>query len=152
MTIVAALQVGTGVPLSRILEFEDEIRASGAALVVLPEAVLGGYPGREPFVAYFRSSVAVPGPETTALAGLAARTGASLVVGVIERDGSTLYSTVVFLDPDLGLVAKHRKLVPTERERLFWGRGDGSTLPAVPTAAGPGGGGGLRGEHPPPAR
>ncbi|MEV6622845.1 carbon-nitrogen hydrolase family protein [Amycolatopsis sp. NPDC051106] len=134
MTVVAALQLGTGVSLERILEFEEEIR--GASLVVLPEAVLGGYPGREPFVGYFRASISVPGPETTALAGLAARTGASLVVGVIERDGSTLYSTAVFLDPHLGLVAKHRKLVPTERERLFWGRGDGSTLPAVPTAAG----------------
>lgn len=134
MTVVGALQVGTGVPLERILEFEDEIR--GASLVVLPEAVLGGYPGREPFVRYFGSAVTIPGPETSALAGLAARTGASLVVGVIERDGSTLYSTAVFLDPDLGLVAKHRKLVPTARERLFWGRGDGSTLPAVPTAAG----------------
>ena len=134
MTVVAALQIGTGVPLARILDFEDEIR--GASLVVLPEAVLGGYPGRQPFPEYFRSSVAVPGPETTALAGLAARTGASLVVGVIERDGSTLYSTAVFFDPDLGLVAKHRKLVPTARERLFWGRGDGSTLPAIPTAAG----------------
>ncbi|MFJ7218029.1 carbon-nitrogen hydrolase family protein [Amycolatopsis sp. NPDC098790] len=134
VTVVAALQVGTGVPLDRILAFEDEIR--GASLVVLPEAVLGGYPGRVPFPEYFRAAVTVPGPEVAALAGLAARTGASLVVGVIERDGSTLYSTAVFLDPHLGLVAKHRKLVPTERERLVWGRGDGSTLPAVPTAAG----------------
>ncbi|MEV6876574.1 carbon-nitrogen hydrolase family protein [Amycolatopsis sp. NPDC051128] len=134
MTVVAALQIATGVPLERILAFEDEIR--GAALVVLPEAVLGGYPRGEPFVRYFRSSVTVPGPEVTALAGLSARTGASLVAGVIERDGSTLYSTVVFLDPVLGLVAKHRKLVPTARERLVWGRGDGSTLPVVPTAAG----------------
>ncbi|MEV4144040.1 carbon-nitrogen hydrolase family protein [Amycolatopsis sp. NPDC049691] len=134
VTVVAALQVGTGVALDRILAFEDDIR--GAALVVLPEAVLGGYPRGGPFPEYFRSAVRVPGPEVAELAGLAARTGASLVVGVIERDGSTLYSTAVFLDPHLGLVAKHRKLVPTERERLVWGRGDGSTLPAVPTAAG----------------
>ncbi|MEU7789896.1 carbon-nitrogen hydrolase family protein [Amycolatopsis sp. NPDC049159] len=134
MTVVGALQLGTGVDVGRILAFEDEIR--GADLVVLPEAVLGGYPGRVPFVAYFAASVLVPGPEVSALAGLAARTGTTLVVGVIERDGSTLYSTAVFLDPHLGLVAKHRKLVPTARERLAWGRGDGSTLPAVPTAAG----------------
>jgi nitrilase len=136
VTTVAALQIATGVSPEHVLGFEDEIRASGAALVVLPEAVLGGYPRGEPFVRYFGASVAVPGPEVTELAGLAARTGASLVVGVIERDGSTLYSTAVFLDPALGLVAKHRKLVPTARERLVWGRGDGSTLPVVPTAAG----------------
>ncbi|MBE1497560.1 nitrilase [Amycolatopsis lexingtonensis] len=134
MTVVGALQLGTGIPVERILAFEDELR--GADLVVLPEAVLGGYPGRAPFVDYFAASVAVPGREVSALAGLAARTGTSLVAGVIERAGSTLYSTAVFLDPALGLVAKHRKLVPTARERLAWGRGDGSTLPAVPTAAG----------------
>ncbi len=134
MTVVAALQLAAGVPLSRILAFEDELR--GVDLVVLPEAVLGGYPGRTPFVEYFHAAVPVPGPETAALAGLASRTGASLVAGVIERDGSTLYSTAVFLDPDLGLVGKHRKLVPTARERVFWGRGDGSTLPVIPTAAG----------------
>ncbi|WP_328646671.1 carbon-nitrogen hydrolase family protein [Amycolatopsis sp. NBC_00348] len=134
-SVVAALQTGA-VGLKGLLGREDEIRASGAALVVLPEAVLGGYPRGEPFADYFRASVTVPGPETRALAGLSARTGASLVVGVIERDGSTLYSTVVFLDPSLGLVGKHRKLVPTARERLVWGRGDGSTLPAIPTAAG----------------
>ncbi|MFG1645916.1 nitrilase-related carbon-nitrogen hydrolase [Amycolatopsis sp. NPDC049252] len=106
-SVVAALQTGAVGP-EGLLGWEDEIRAS----------------------------VTVPGPETRALAGLSARTGASLVVGVIERDGSTLYSTVVFLDPSLGLVGKHRKLVPTARERLVWGRGDSSTLPAIPTAAG----------------
>ncbi|MGW4523041.1 carbon-nitrogen hydrolase family protein [Amycolatopsis sp. NPDC004378] len=132
MTVVAALQVGAG--LDRILAFEEQLR--GASLVVLPEAVVGGYPRGGPFAGYFRAAVDVPGPEVKELAALSSRTGASLVAGVIERDGSTLYSTAVFLDPHLGLVGKHRKLVPTERERLVWGRGDGSTLPVVPTAAG----------------
>jgi nitrilase len=145
VSVVAALQIGaapegTAASLDRILAFEDELRDASAALVVLPEAVLGGYPrGRlsgEAFTQYFGQAVAVPGPETEALADLSARTGASLVVGVIERSGSALYSTVVFLDPERGFAGKHRKLVPTARERLVWGRGDGSTLPVVATAAG----------------
>ena len=41
----------------------------------------------------------MPGPETEALAGLSRRTGASLVVGVIERGGSTLYCTALYFDP-----------------------------------------------------
>jgi nitrilase len=154
--VIAALQLGTApagtaATLEKILSYEDAIRDRGAALAVLPEALLGGYPkgeifgarlgyrlpeGRETFRRYFEGAVAVPGPETEALAGLAQRTGATLVVGVIERAGSTLYCTAVFVDPERGLVAKHRKLMPTATERVIWGQGDGSTLPLVPSRAG----------------
>jgi nitrilase len=153
---VAALQLGsdpegTAATLERILGFESGIAASGAELVVLPEAILGGYPkgetfgtrlgyrtdaGREAFARYFAEAVDLDGPEVAALAGLAARTGAWIVAGVIERAGSTLYCTALFVDPANGLVAKHRKLMPTGTERLVWGMGDGSTMPVVDTPAG----------------
>jgi nitrilase len=153
---VAALQIGsdpagTAATLERILRFEAEIVASGAKLVVLPEAILGGYPkgegfgtrlgyrtdaGREAFARYFGQAVDLDGPEVAALAGLAARTGAWIVPGVVERAGSTLYCTAIFLDPHRGLVAKHRKLMPTGTERLVWGMGDGSTMPVLDTPAG----------------
>eukprot|EP01039_Chlorochromonas_danica_P008743 gene8741-9636_t len=155
-SIVAALQIGSSPKgkadtLQSILSFEDKIRESGAKLVVMPEALLGGYPkgeifgtrlgyrlpeGREAFARYFDNAVDVPGPETDALAGLSARSGATIVMGVIERAGSSLYCTALFFDPLKGLVAKHRKLMPTGTERLIWGQGDGSTLPVVQTAAG----------------
>lgn len=155
-TTVAALQIGSSPlgkaeTLANILAFEQQILASRAALVVMPEALLGGYPkgeifgtrlgyrlpeGREAFAAYFENAIDVPGPETDALASLSARTNASLVLGVIERSGNTLFCTALFFDPVAGLVAKHRKLMPTGTERLIWGQGDGSTLPVVETAAG----------------
>ncbi|WP_238879587.1 carbon-nitrogen hydrolase family protein [Achromobacter xylosoxidans] len=153
---VAALQIGASpegkeATLERILAFEAEITASGAALVVMPEALLGGYPkgeifgtrlgyrlpeGRQAYARYYQNAIDVPGPETDALAALSQRTGASLVIGVIERAGSTLYCTALYFDPAAGLAAKHRKLMPTGTERLIWGQGDGSTLPVVETAAG----------------
>jgi len=155
-TTVAALQIGASpegkeATLERILAFEAEIAASGAALVVMPEALLGGYPkgeifgtrlgyrlpeGREAYARYHQNAIDVPGPETDALAALSQRTGASLVIGVIERAGSTLYCTALYFDPATGLAAKHRKLMPTGTERLIWGQGDGSTLPVLETAAG----------------
>src|SRR5450830_953114 len=148
-SIVAALQIGSlpggkGDTLEQILGYERAIIESGACLVVMPEALLGGYPkgetfgiqlgyrlpeGREAFARYHADAIDVPGAETDALAQLSARTGASLVLGVIERAGSTLYCTVLFFEPQGGLVTKHRKLMPTGTERLIWGRGDGSTLP-----------------------
>lgn len=153
---VAALQIGASpegkeATQERILAFEAEISASGAALVVMPEALLGGYPkgeifgtrlgyrlpeGRQAYARYYQNAIDVPGPETDALAALSQRTGASLVIGVIERAGSTLYCTALYFDPAAGLAARHRKLMPTGTERLIWGQGDGSTLPVVETAAG----------------
>lgn len=153
---IAALQIGSlpegkAATLDLVLSFEERIRDSKAAVVVMPEALLGGYPkgeifgtrlgyrlpeGREAFSRYYQNAVDVPGPETEALCGLSRRTRASLVVGVIERGGNTLYCTALFIDPEQGLVAKHRKLMPTGTERLIWGQGDGSTLPVVDSTAG----------------
>lgn len=117
----------------------------GARVVVLPEAFLGGYPkgldfgvtvgartaaGREEFRRYWASAIGVPGPETAALAALARELDCHLVVGAVERDGGTLYCVALFVGPG-GLLATHRKLMPTGAERLLWGVGDGSTMPVV---------------------
>jgi nitrilase len=58
------------------------------------------------------------------------------VIGVIERDGGTLYCTVLFIGPDGALLGRHRKTMPTAMERLIWGFGDGSTLPVIETPVG----------------
>jgi len=156
LTKVAALQIGSSPEgkaktLENIMQYEQQIKTSGAKLVVMPEAILGGYPkgetfgtylgyrmpeGRDAFSAYYHNAITLPGEETDQLAGLSARTGASLVVGVIEREDSTLYCSVAFIDPEKGYIGKHRKLMPTGTERLIWGQGDGSTLPVVNTPAG----------------
>ena len=158
MTIstVAALQLGshpegTHKTLEAILVYESEIKRSGVQLVVMPEALLGGYPkgeifgtylgyrlpeGRETFARYFANAIDVPGDETAELAALAQRTGAHLVVGVIERSGSSLFCSSLFFSPEEGLVGNHRKLMPTGSERLIWGQGDGSTLPVLDTPVG----------------
>src|SRR5690606_24148720 len=92
--------------------------------------------GRDDFRRYFDSAITVPGPETHELVQLAADSNMTLVVGVIERDGGTLYCTAVYVTPDDGLVGKHRKLMPTASERLIWGQGDGSTLEVFDSPAG----------------
>jgi nitrilase len=123
----------------------------GAQVAVLPEAFVPGYPkgldfgarignrtaeGREDFRHYWDSAVDVPGPAVDALGEAAKDAKLHLVAGVIERDGGTLYCSVLFFAPDGHLLGKHRKLMPTASERLVWGFGDGSTLPVFETPAG----------------
>jgi nitrilase len=117
----------------------------------MPEALLGGYPkgadfgtrvgfrtqeGREFYRAYWEQAIDVPGSETKQLETLSKQTGASIVIGVIERSGHSLFCSTLFFDPIKGLVDKHRKLVPTASERLIWSLADGSTMPVVDSAVG----------------
>lgn len=67
---------------------------------------------------------------------MAAHNRVYLVMGVIEREGGTLYCSVVFFAPDGFYPGKHRKLMPTASARLVWGFGDGSTLPVFDTPIG----------------
>lgn len=145
---VAALQIGasplgTQATIDKILTYESQIKGSDIKLVVMPEATIGGYPkgstfgtylgyrtqsGREEFAQYHKNAISLPGPETNVLLEFSNRIGATLVVGAIEKNGTTLYCTMVYIDPELGYIGKHRKLMPTASERLVWGQGDGSGL------------------------
>jgi nitrilase len=154
--IVSVVQAGS-VPYDRqkSLEKAADLAADaarrGARLVVFPEAFVSAYPkgldfgarvgmrfpeGREAYRRYFESAVEVPSPVTAALGQVAAKNRITLLIGVIERDGGTLYCTVLFFSPQGELIAKHRKLMPTAMERLIWGFGDGSTLPVIDTPLG----------------
>src|SRR5205807_5653025 len=77
-----------------------------------------------------------PGPAVDRLARTARSYGIYLVVGVVEREGGTLYCCVLFFAPDGRYLGKHRKIMPTASERLVWGFGDGSTMPVFDTPFG----------------
>jgi len=141
----------TAATLAKAERLIAEAAAAGAKLLVFPEAFIGGYPkgadfgtlvgsrtpeGRKLFRRYFESAVDVPGPATARLGEAARAHAVWLVIGVIERDGGTLYCTVLFFSPDGSFAGKHRKLMPTAMERLIWGFGDGSTLPVIDTGFG----------------
>lgn len=153
---LAALQIGssplgTAATLEKLLAWETRIADDKCDLVVMPEALLGGYPkgetfgapigfrlpeGRDAFAAYHAQAISVPGPETEALEGLAARTGSVLVVGAVERSGASLYCVSLFIDPAQGLVGHRRKLMPTGSERLVWGQGSAKDLKVMQASFG----------------
>ncbi|MDZ4869588.1 MAG: nitrilase-related carbon-nitrogen hydrolase [Alphaproteobacteria bacterium] len=132
--------------LDKLADLAADAARKGAKLAVFPEAFVSAYPkgldfgarvgmrtpeGRDMFRRYFDSAIDVPGPATARIAEIAKANDLHLVVGVIERDGGTLYCTALFFTPAGGLAAKHRKVMPTAMERLIWGTGDGSTLSVI---------------------
>lgn len=137
--------------IEKLADLTAKAKAGGAQLVVFPEAFVGGYPkgidfgvrlgsrseeGRGMFQRYYESAIDVQGAECERIGEIAAANTVYLVVGVIERDGGTLYCTVLYFGPDGRLLDKHRKLMPTALERVVWGFGDGSTLAAPKTDIG----------------
>lgn len=128
-----------------------ECGEAGAELAVFPEAFIGGYPkgssfgsvvgnrtqdGRRLFERYTKAAITIDGEEVSQLEAAAKEHDLFVVIGVIESLGNTLYCTVLMIDPQKGLVGKHRKLMPTSVERLVWGFGDGSTFDVVESPAG----------------
>lgn len=137
--------------LNKVYALASEAARQGAQLVLFPEAFVSAYPrgldfcavigsrsekGREEFRRYWERSVEVPGPAVDELGRTARENNVYLVIGVVERDGGTLYCSVLFFAPDGSYLGKHRKIMPTGSERLVWGFGDGSTLPVFDTALG----------------
>jgi nitrilase len=137
--------------LEKLGDLLAQAARQGAELAVFPEAFVSAYPkgldfgavvgrrtreGREQFRRYFDSAVEVPGPDVDWMARLSREHHLHLVVGAIERDGGTLYCTVLFFGEDGRFLGKHRKLMPTAAERLVWGFGDGSTLSVFDTRLG----------------
>jgi len=131
-----------------------EIAARGARLAVFPEAFIPAYPSstwaralagwaeegaKEAFALLAREAVEIPGPAERRLGEIAREHELWLVTGVTERDPArpgTLYNSLLYHSPEGELALKHRKLVPTNHERLVWGPGDGGGLRALDTPIG----------------
>ncbi len=156
-TVIGAV-VQAGTPLfdkartfEKLRDLIADAAKQGAALAVFPEAFVGGYPkgldfgvrlgsrsadGRDMFRRYMDQAITVPGPETEQIGEMVLDAGIHLVLGVVEREGGTLYCTSLYYAATGQLLGKHRKLMPTALERVVWGFGDGSTLAAPATDIG----------------
>ncbi|MFI5041818.1 MAG: carbon-nitrogen hydrolase family protein [Acidimicrobiales bacterium] len=132
----------------------DEAVGRGARLVTFPEAFVPGYPeyiwrlrpgddydlSRELHGRLIASAVDLAGPDLDPIREAAVRHGIVVTVGVHERDGAfsraTLYNTLVTIGADGSILNRHRKLVPTNPERMIWAPGDASGLRVVESPLG----------------
>jgi nitrilase len=140
--------------LDKLAALTAETKANGARLVVFPETFVAVYPSsawakylagwadpraKGAFAMLAREAVEVPGPAADRLGEIAREHEVWLVTGVNERDPAnpgTLYNALLYHSPDGELAVHHRKLVPTNHERLIWGQGDGDGLRALQTSIG----------------
>jgi len=140
--------------LDKLAAVTAEAAREGAELVVFPETFVSVYPSsawakalagwdepgaRPAFALLADSGVEVPGPAAERLGEIARENGVWLVTGVNELEparNGTVYNTLLYHAPDGSLPLRHRKLVPTNHERLVWGQGDGGGLRAIDTSLG----------------
>lgn len=131
-----------------------EVAAAGAGLAVFPESFIPGYPvwiwNLRPGDDYaltsrihtdlLANSIDLSTDELAPVQEAAARHGVVVACGIHEREGSfsraTLYNTLVTIGADGAILNRHRKLVPTNPERMVWGQGDASGLRVVDTSFG----------------
>lgn len=131
-----------------------EAASKGAKLVIFTEAFIPGYPSwiwrlrpggdwnlsEELHARLLKNSVNMNSDDLQPLYEAAKRNKISIVCGIEERDDelsqTTLYNTVIIIGEDGSLLNKHRKLMPTNPERMVWGFGDATGLKVVKTNAG----------------
>jgi len=139
--------------IKKVSKLTKKAAQQGAKIVLFPEAFIPAYPrglsfgtvvgsrtegGKQDFVRYWENSIVIPGLDIDQLSKISKENNLYLIIGVIERDknGSTLYCSILYFDPKGEFLGKHRKLKPTGAERLIWGEGDGSTLTVIDTPYG----------------
>jgi nitrilase len=140
--------------VDKLVRLVAETAGEGASLVVFPETFVSVYPSsawakalagwsderaKEAFARFAEQAVSVPGEAADRIGEAAREHGVWVVTGVTEVDPErpgTLYNSLLYHAPDGRLALRHRKLVPTNHERLVWGQGDGSGLRAIPTELG----------------
>jgi nitrilase len=135
--------------IGRVRELASEAARNEAQLILFPEAFIPAYPsnrwvgllaaggdGKPVYAKLARESLKVPGPDTDRLGEIAREHGLWLALGANELTRGTIYNALLVFSPDGKLALHHRKLMPTNHERLVWGLGDGNGLEAIETEFG----------------
>lgn len=140
--------------IDKALQFINKAAAADAELVVFPEAYISGYPAwiwrlrpggdwglsEELHSRLLESAVDINAGDLKPICAAAKDHNITIVCGLNERDGAlsqaTLYNTVVIIGPEGEILNRHRKLMPTNPERMVWGFGDASGLKVIDTSVG----------------
>lgn len=140
--------------LNHVVDMIKEAATEGAALIVFPEAYVPGYPtwiwrlrpggdmalSGQIHALLRNNAIDLRQGDLQPVQDAAAEHGVTIVIGVNELDseysGTTIFNTVVVIGPQGSVLNRHRKMMPTNPERMVWGMGDASGLRVVDTPVG----------------
>jgi amidase/nitrilase len=128
--------------LEKTCRYIEEGGKLGLDLLVFPETYFCGYPywrgsvsvrrSTELMARMIHSAIRIDGPEVARMSEAARKSDVHCVIGcneLSERPGSlTIYNSLVVISRQGEVLGRHRKLMPTHSERLYWGMGDGSDI------------------------
>jgi len=140
--------------IQKAVEIINSVAEQGAELVVFPEAFIPGYPAwiwrlrpggdwgisENLHVQLLNNSIDLTSDDLNPILEAAKKQSITIVCGINERDNvnsrSTIYNSVITIDTQGHIVNHHRKLMPTNPERMVWGFGDGHGLNVIDTPVG----------------
>ncbi len=128
--------------LEKTCRYIEEGGKLGLDLLVFPETYFCGYPFWRGSVSVRRSTelmsrmihtaIRLDGEEVQSMAEAAKVADLNCIVGcneLSEQPGSlTIYNSLVVISREGQVLGRHRKLMPTHSERLYWGLGDASDI------------------------
>ena len=130
------------------------VAAQGAELIVFSEAFIPGYPAwiwrlrpggdwgvsEELHIRLLKNAIDLSSVDLAPIMQAAKSNNVTVVCGINERDcensRTTLYNAVITIDTQGEIVNHHRKLMPTNPERMVWGFGDGHGLSVIDSPVG----------------
>jgi len=140
--------------IEKAVKIISEAAENNAELVIFPEAFFPGYPAwiwrlrpggdwaltDKIHRRLLENSINLESDDLEPILEAAKKHNVTIVAGLHERDGqfsrSTLYNTVVTIGANGKILNRHRKLMPTNPEKMVWGMGDASGLNVVNTSIG----------------
>lgn len=145
---VAAVQAATSFfdkneTLKKAESYIQEASKNESDFVVFPEAFLGGYPrgltfgtvtghrsdeGRELWTEYYHQAITIPGKESDFFCSVSKKHKIHIIIGVVEKEGGTLYCSLLYIHKTGKIAGVHRKIKPTAFERVIWGEGKGDDI------------------------
>ncbi|KAL3257424.1 hypothetical protein ABHI18_006874 [Aspergillus niger] len=113
-----------------------EAAGNGAQLITFPECWLPGYPAwiwcrpvdMGLFTTYLKNSLSYDSEHMRRICNAAAQHKITVVLGLSERDGNSLYIGQCTIDSTGKIVMRRRKMKPTHMERTVFGESSGRSL------------------------